>query len=61
VLVAVQALELTFLILLGAMVVASGLIGLVVVVRVVEPAGLKALADRLRGKPTPNFRTYRTR
>jgi hypothetical protein len=59
VLAAIHALELTFLILLGGMVVVSGVIGLVVVVRVIEPAGLKALADRLRGKPTPNFRTYR--
>jgi len=56
---AIHALELSFLIVLGGMTVASGLIGLVVIVRVVEPGGFKALAMRLRGKPTANFKTYR--
>ena len=56
---AIHTLELTFLVLLGGMVVASGLIGLVVVVRVVEPGGLKALAARLRNKPSAQFKTYR--
>jgi hypothetical protein len=56
---AVKTLELSFMILLGAMTVASGLIALVVVVRVVEPGGLKQLLLRLSGKRPANFRSYR--
>lgn len=57
--IAVQLLELSFMILLGIMTVASGLIGLVVIVRVIEPGGLKQLLLRLRGKRPDMFRTYR--
>jgi hypothetical protein len=59
VLAALHALEWSFISLLLLMTAATGLIALVVVVRVVEPAGLKALLLRLRGKPTRNFHVVR--
>ena len=39
-----------FLVLLGVMVVAAGLFSLVVVARLVEPRGVKALLRRLSGR-----------
>lgn len=45
-----NVLEFAFLIVLGGMVVASGLVGLVVVTRMVEPGGVKVLLRRLAGK-----------
>lgn len=49
----VGALELSFIILLLFMLGLSGLIAAVVVIRIVEPAGLKALTQRLFGFPRP--------
>lgn len=58
-LAALHTLEWFFISLLLLMTVVTGLIALVVVVRVVEPAGIKALVLRLRGQPTKNFRVVR--
>jgi hypothetical protein len=55
-LAALHTLEISFIILLLSMLGASGLIALVIVVRVVEPSGVKALAARLRGKPSVLFK-----
>ena len=49
----VNVLEISFILLLLAMLGLSGVIGLVVVVRLVEPRGLKALSQRLIGLPRP--------
>lgn len=48
---AADALVVVFLGLLGLMVVISGVFGLFVVARMVEPRGLKALLRKLAGKP----------
>ncbi len=54
---AVEALELSFIILLGTMTAATGLFAFFVVVRVLEPRGFKALRARMSGKrPVPGFR-----
>ena len=50
-----QLLEWTFLGLLGLMTVLVGLLSIVVVVRVVEPRGLKALLLKLAGKNPPGY------
>ncbi|MGH2784385.1 MAG: hypothetical protein ACRDJ1_03935 [Actinomycetota bacterium] len=50
---AVSVLELSFVILLLAMLGLSGVIGLVVVARIVEPRGLKVLSQRMIGLPRP--------
>lgn len=49
-------LEWTFLGLLGTMTALVGLFSIVVVVRVVEPRGLKALLLKLGGKNPPGYR-----
>ena len=49
----VNVLEISFIILLLFMLGLSGVIGLVVVTRLVEPRGLKALSQRLIGLPRP--------
>jgi len=59
VIAALHALEWSFISLLLLMTVLTGLIAVTIVVRVVEPAGVKALLLRLRGKPTRNFRVVR--
>ena len=48
---AVALLEVSFILLLLAMLGLAGLIGVAVVVRIVEPRGLKALSQRLIGLP----------
>lgn len=48
---ALQALEYSFIALLAFMLGLSGLIGLTVVARMVEPGGVRALLRRLAGKP----------
>ena len=50
---AISVLELSFIILLLFMLGLSGLIGLAVIVRIVEPRGMKALSQRLTGFPRP--------
>jgi len=50
---AIFTLEIGFIILLLAMLGLSGLIGLAVLVRIVEPRGMKALSQRLFGFPRP--------
>jgi hypothetical protein len=50
---AIFTLEIGFIILLLAMIGLSGLIGLAVLVRIVEPRGMKALSQRLFGFPRP--------
>ena len=50
---AISVLEISFIILLLAMLGLAGLIGLAVLVRVVEPRGMKALSQRLIGLPRP--------
>ncbi len=49
----VNVLEISFILLLLFMLGLSGLIGIVVVARLVEPRGLKALSQRLIGLPRP--------
>jgi hypothetical protein len=48
---AISLLEISFIILLLSMLGLSGLIGLVVVARIVEPRGVKVLSQRLIGLP----------
>lgn len=48
---AISLLEISFIILLLTMLGLSGVIGLVVVARIVEPRGLKVLSQRLIGLP----------
>ena len=48
-----QALELSFIALLTFMLGLAGFIGVVVIVRIVEPRGLRALSQRLIGFPRP--------
>ncbi|MGH2794413.1 MAG: hypothetical protein ACRDKG_08910 [Actinomycetota bacterium] len=50
---AISLLEISFIILLLFMLGLSGVIGLVVVARIVEPRGLKVLSQRLIGLPRP--------
>lgn len=45
---AVGALEISFIVLLVGMLAAAGVIGMLVIVRVVEPRGAKAFLQRLR-------------
>lgn len=47
---ALKALEISFIGVLLAVVIASGLIAMVVVVRLVEPRGARALAERVLGR-----------
>jgi hypothetical protein len=49
----VGVLELSFILLLLFMLGLSGLIAFAVVVRIVEPRGVKALSQRLIGLPRP--------
>lgn len=49
-------LEWTFLGLLSLMTVLVGILSVVVVVRIVEPAGLKALVLKLAGRAPPGYR-----
>lgn len=49
----INVLEISFIILLLFMLGLSGVIGLVVVTRLVEPRGIKALSQRLIGLPRP--------
>jgi hypothetical protein len=51
VLLAIGALELSFIILLLFMLGLSGLIGFAVIVRMVEPKGARAMAKRVVGLP----------
>ena len=48
---AISLLEISFIILLLSMLGLSGVIGLVVVARIVEPRGAKVLSQRLIGLP----------
>ncbi|MHB8513454.1 MAG: hypothetical protein ACYDCC_14940 [Actinomycetota bacterium] len=48
--VAFQLLEWSFITLLAGMLGLAGIIGLIVVVRLVEPRGLKAFLQRFSGK-----------
>ncbi len=48
---AIPVLEISFIILLLFMLGLSGVIGLVVLTRIVEPRGVKALSQRLTGFP----------
>jgi hypothetical protein len=48
---AISLLEISFIILLLFMLGLSGVIGLVVVARIVEPRGVKVLSQRLIGLP----------
>ncbi len=50
---AVALLEISFIILLVFMLGLSGVIGVAVLVRIVEPRGLRALSQRLTGFPRP--------
>lgn len=50
---AIALLEVSFIILLLFMLGLSGVIGLVVITRLVEPRGVKALSQRLIGLPKP--------
>lgn len=50
---AISLLEISFIILLLFMLGLSGVIGLVVLTRMVEPRGVKALSQRLTGFPRP--------
>lgn len=50
---AISMLEIGFIILLLAMLGLAGLIGLAVLVRIVEPRGMKALSQKLFGFPRP--------
>lgn len=50
---AFEALEFSFTALLVAMTVGSGVVALVVVARIVEPRGVRALVRRLAGRPSP--------
>jgi hypothetical protein len=50
---AIALLELGFVILLLFMLGLSGVIGLAVLTRIVEPRGMKALSQRLIGLPRP--------
>lgn len=50
---AISVLEISFIILLLFMLGLSGVIGLAVIVRIVEPRGMKALSQRLTGFPKP--------
>ncbi|MCA1834069.1 MAG: hypothetical protein ABR548_12500 [Actinomycetota bacterium] len=54
-----QLLEWTFMGLLGLMTVIIGFFSVVVVVRIVEPRGLKALLLKLAGRDTPGFQNRR--
>jgi hypothetical protein len=51
--VGINVLEISFILLLLFMLGLSGVIGLVVIVRLVEPRGLKALSQKLIGLPRP--------
>lgn len=48
---AISLLEISFIVLLSFMLGLSGLIGLVVITRIVEPRGMKVLSQRLIGLP----------
>ncbi|MGH2726965.1 MAG: hypothetical protein ACRDKS_08305 [Actinomycetota bacterium] len=48
---AISVLEISFILLLLFMLGLSGVIGLVVITRMVEPRGVKALSQRLTGFP----------
>ena len=50
---ATGTLEISFILLLLFMLGLSGLIGVAVIVRMVEPRGLRALSQRLIGFPRP--------
>ena len=49
----INVLEISFILLLLFMLGLSGIIGLVVITRIVEPRGLKVLSQRLIGLPRP--------
>ena len=48
---AISLLEISFIVLLLSMLGLSGLIGLAVITRIVEPRGVKVLSQRLIGLP----------
>lgn len=48
---AIALLEISFIVLLVGMLVLSGVIGLVVIVRLFEPRGVKPFLQRLSGRP----------
>jgi hypothetical protein len=56
----IAALEISFIVLLAFMLGLSGFIGAVIIIRIVEPQGLRVLSQRLIGLPKPRRKTSRT-